>query len=272
MFLSHLLIDTGGNPDRPRPGRKWLRNVYHVHQRLCMAFPSNMRVQDDPEFLKPFKGEDFPLRGNANADPRNPRHSFLFRIDNGIESDAPRAIILVQSELKPNWDYAFHNARVFLAADPETREYNPAFTTGDTLRFRIRINLSKKIQSNREGIDLRKPRVGIDAKGRQKDQSKRVALTWNDDQKPEDVIVPWFAEKGAKRGFEVKGAALLQLGWSSGFTAEKEKGMKFRSALLEGTLAVANPVLFSQTLASGIGAAKAFGFGLLSVAPCNVNP
>ncbi len=41
MYLSSLLIDVGDNPDRPRPGRLWLRNLYHVHQRLCMAFPSD---------------------------------------------------------------------------------------------------------------------------------------------------------------------------------------------------------------------------------------
>ena len=51
MFLSCLLIDIGDNPDRPRPGRIWLRNLYHVHQRLCMAFPSDPRKTDDRDFL-----------------------------------------------------------------------------------------------------------------------------------------------------------------------------------------------------------------------------
>ena len=40
VYLSRLMIDIGNDPTRERPGRLWLRNLYHVHQRLCMAFPS----------------------------------------------------------------------------------------------------------------------------------------------------------------------------------------------------------------------------------------
>ena len=95
MFLSCLLIDTGINPDRPRPGRMWLRNLYHVHQRLCMAFPSAPRISEDPEFLKPFKPEDF---GKKQVHVKREADSgFLFRID--PEPDG-RAVILVQSASK----------------------------------------------------------------------------------------------------------------------------------------------------------------------------
>ena len=59
MYLSILLINAGSNPDRPRPGRLWLRNLYYVHQRLCMAFPSAYRKNNDEHFLKRFKPEDF---------------------------------------------------------------------------------------------------------------------------------------------------------------------------------------------------------------------
>ena len=52
MSFSYLLINVGKNPDRPGPGRLWLRNLYHVHQRLCMAFPSGAsRISNDAEFL-----------------------------------------------------------------------------------------------------------------------------------------------------------------------------------------------------------------------------
>ena len=82
MFLSCLFIDVGANPDRPRPGRMWLRNLYHVHQRLCMAFPSAPRISEDPGFLKPFKPEDFaktrfmcsvrPTPASSSASTRSP--------------------------------------------------------------------------------------------------------------------------------------------------------------------------------------------------------
>lgn len=283
MYLSHLMIDVGSNPDRPRPGRLWLRNMYHVHQRLCMAFPKCERLREDPAFLQPFKEKDFPLLSKPNSKQGDPRHSFLFRIDSSIEDDCPRAIILVQSDLQPNWDYAFQNADMFLAAPPEVREdYNPAFPVGEELRFRILINLSKKAKESKDGTDLRKLREGTDTLGRPKSQGKRVALTWEDGQKPEDAIVPWFARKATQSGFDLRDCRLVRLGWVAGFLPEKkaprkegEEGaaghparqMKFRSALLEGTLAVADAPLFAQAIASGIGSAKAFGFGLLSVAP-----
>ncbi len=72
MYLSLLLIDVGNNPDRPRPGRLWLRNVYHVHQRLCMAFPTDQQRACDPGFLRPYAPDGFaPSR-------------FLFRIDHAV--------------------------------------------------------------------------------------------------------------------------------------------------------------------------------------------
>jgi CRISPR system Cascade subunit CasE len=267
MYLSHLMIDVGDNPDRPRPGRLWLRNIYHVHQRLSMAFPTREQRAEDPRFLRPFDPPGFG------------RPRFLFRIDNTIEQDCPRAIILLQSDRRPDWDYAFQNARMFLAAEPEIREYNPAFPPGAEFRFRIRVNLSKKGKKSKNGDDLRKPREGTDRKGRAKDQGKRVSLNWDKDSKPEDVIVPWFANKGwvkleeqkePRQAFELRACNVVQIGWVTAYrpnTKSKEERMKFRSALLEGTLRVTDPPAFAQAIASGIGPAKAFGFGLLSVAP-----
>lgn len=45
------------------------------------------------------------------------------------------------------------------------------------------------------------------------------------------------------------------------------QGQRLRSVRYDGTLSVTDPVKFHQTLCSGIGPAKAFGFGLLSIAP-----
>ncbi len=273
MYLSTLMIDTGGDPDRPRPGRMWLHNVYHVHQRLCMGFPSPGRVEADPHFLQPFQEKDFPNLRNPDHKPGPPRPSFLFRVDTSVQEHAPRTIILVQSERKPDWEYAFHNAPMFRAAPPEVREYNLVFTQGQTLRFRIRMNLSKKTKKSRDGANLRD---GTDAKGRLK--SKRVALTWSEEgETPGAVVRDWFAAKGARCGFALseqkESFGLLHLGWDialrpkrDGSTDEKSRRMNFRSALLEGMLEVTDAAVFGQTLRTGIGSAKAFGFGLLSVA------
>jgi CRISPR system Cascade subunit CasE len=94
-----------------------------------------------------------------------------------------------------------------------------------------------------------------------------VSLTWSKEQKPEDVIIPWFAKKGNAAGFSVDECHLVTLGWTMGYRPKDEKALRFRAALLEGTLRVADPDAFLRALTAGIGPAKAFGFGLLSVAP-----
>lgn len=246
MYVSHLLINVGDNPDRPRPGRLWLRNVYHVHQRLCMAFPAPHQRVNDPEFIRSYDPAGFDAG------------RFLFRVDNAIHRGDPRSVVLVLSAAEPDWGYAFLNARMFLAAEPEMRQFEPKFAVGDKYRFRIRVNLSKKSSKYRGN-----PKLGKD--GREHTEGKRVALTWNEDQYPEDVIVPWFTEKGARSGFEVRQCEVLQIGWVNAWPSTK-KAMKFRSALIEGRLEVKDAGLFSNAVVTGIGSAKAFGFGLLSVA------
>lgn len=278
MYLTQLMIDVGSNPDRPRPGRLWLRNPYHIHQRLSMAFPNASQCETDPPFLKPFDPAGFtPVNG------KGPR--FLFRVDNSLDDDGPRVMILVQSMRLPDWNYAFHNASMFLAAPPQIREYAPTFSVGDSFRFRIRVNPVKKSKSDRSNdgeVELRKKRPQIDAQGRQKDQGKRVALAWKSEegQQPDGVIQDWFAAKAARCGFEVKNGdfRLLHLGWVTARRPTSQidqnenhdhssQQMRFRSALLEGSMVVKDAQVFAQALGNGIGSAKAFGFGLLSIMP-----
>lgn len=266
MYMSCLLIDVGTNPDRPRPGRIWLRNLYHVHQRLCMAFPSASRKSHDKDFLEPFKPEDF---GEKPAHVgRGAGAGFLFRVD---PQPGGRVVIAVQSAAEPNWGYAFQNARFLLnplAAPPQVQEFDPRFARGQHLRFRIRVNLSKKIKTSTKGVDLTRTREGTDRQGRPKSQSKRVALTWDEGQNRDDVIREWFAAKGDQGGFQVGTFRVLQIGWDAGNRSPAGDRMKFRSALLGGTLTVNDAHSFRDTVLRGIGHGKAFGFGLLSVAPC----
>ena len=151
MFLSTLLVDVGDNPDRPRPGRSWLHNVYRVHQRLCMAFPDFSRKIDDPEMVQPYCPDDFG-DGQVHV-PRGNSAGFLFRVD---PQPGGRVVILVLSAAKPDWHYAFGlregrsnsmagrpvgNAGYLLAAPPsEPRQANVDFTAGTKLRFRLLAN------------------------------------------------------------------------------------------------------------------------------------
>jgi hypothetical protein len=163
MFLSRLVIDVGDNPDRPRPGRLWLRNLYHVHQRLCMAFPSDPRLERDPEFLAPYDPCDFPeqrhladkRKTEVDADilkqvhaKRNVDSGFLFRID---PLPGGRAMILVQSAIPPDWCYAFQNVSFLTAC--EVKPYDPCFTKGKSYRFRLVANPTHRLSRHSLGLD-----------------------------------------------------------------------------------------------------------------------
>jgi len=268
MYISLLLIDTGDNPDRPRPGRIWLRNLYHVHQRLCMAFPSDSRKSADAHFLKPFNPEEFG-KGHVHVN-RAENSGFLFRIDplpNG------RAAILVQSVIEPDWEYAFHNACYLLAAKPHCRPFDPRFTSGQRLRFRLAANPTRRLSEK-----------SPDAK--RESFRKRVPV-------PTDKLPDWLARRADSAGFHILKLNSIQTGYvyfkkpgpearksptnqiscdddhgsDKHDNSDKDQKSRLRLARYEGVLEVTDPDKFRKTIVSGLGSAKAFGFGLLSVAP-----
>lgn len=278
MYHSYIVIDTGGNPDRPRPGRNLINNVYTLHQRLCMGFPNESKIIEDPFFLKPFDDTYFTFDGTKsehyNELSINKRPKFLFRIDNQIYDNQKIAIIGIQSELEPNWEYAFANAQHLLSKDfplAQPKLYQPKASNNDIFKFRIEINLSKKSNEyNSQGTKK-------DTKVKEKGQNKRVAFIWGKDEKnrsqidPEIEIKKWFDNKiqRSNLGFETQKYELKKLGWRMGWKRGNDQAkantLRFRSALLEGELKVTNEEQFLQTIQRGIGSAKAFGFGLLSV-------
>jgi CRISPR system Cascade subunit CasE len=61
-----------------------------------------------------------------------------------------------------------------------------------------------------------------------------------------------------------------QLGWR--YSDDGRKRLQFGAVLFEGELSVSDAARFRQALASGIGSGKAYGFGLLSIAPVSSAP
>ncbi|MCG3173122.1 MAG: CRISPR-associated endoribonuclease Cse3 [Myxococcota bacterium] len=271
MYLSRLLINAGDNPDQPRPGRSWLRNRYRVHQRLCMAFPSGTQKTRDPDFLQPFKPDEFGqdqvyIKCSSDQDQVHKKRSsdsnFLFRIDplsNG------RVMIIVQSAVEPDWGYAFHNADYLLAAPPGVKQFDPRFSKDQRLRFRLAANPTKRLSE--KSPDLKK----------QESIGKRVPV-------PACQLVDWLARRGESVGFSINSATAS----SSYVHVDKNKpsnandnadenqkgkgpkGIRLFSVQFDGILQVTDPDAFREALVQGIGPGKAFGFGLLSVAPLAV--
>lgn len=222
MYLSSVPVETGADPNRPRPGRMWISNPYRIHQRLCMAFDGRM---PGPE--------------------ARDRSWFLFRLEGPVRTSVGmRPRLLVQSHIEPDWEAAFRNAPFLICEDPRVRTYHPDHKAGDVLRFRLRVNPTVK----RNG--------------------KRLGITQTEDQRA------WLERKAGEGGFRLVDDRIVSTGWqysrrSKYLDTETDKDPR-RTHLavnFEGLLKVADAGKFGTTLETGIGSAKAFGFGLLSVAP-----
>jgi CRISPR system Cascade subunit CasE len=257
MYLSQLRVNMGSDPDKPCPGREWIKQTYRVHQRLWMAFPDANRVVDDPFFLGRWKH-------NENIGAKRSEGGFLFR----IEPDRP-VRILVQSALKPDWDYAFQNAPYLLDGPPQEREFSPVFSTGMTYRFRLVMLMVRRATNRNDSGERQK------GAGSRKEHQIRCLLP--DDgsgtRKRDPHHTAWrerLCQAGAVHGFKVD-ADLSRLRVSPHTTLRMKplgRGQpdSFNAALFDGSLTCTDSSLLQSAVANGIGRGKAFGMGLMSLA------
>ena len=164
----------------------------------------------------------------------------LYRLD--TPRDGGSLIVLVQSEKSPNWTFLVNSGN-YLLAEPETRgDYPPAFSIGQVLAFRLRAN------PTRRNNDTRK-REGVLTEEKQRE---------------------WLWRKGVKGGFDILSVTVIDESFqrdAHGRTDEDNGRLSHLSVRYDGVLRVTDPDRFRGTIIAGIGSAKAFGFGLLSVAP-----
>lgn len=168
----------------------------------------------------------FPEKSDTTEEYQNAR--CLFR----LEEQKQGLCVLVQSRLRPDWSFFAQDD--YLTGVPEMREWTPAFVPVRRLAFRLRANPTVK----REG--------------------KRRAL------RTEEERLNWLRRKGESGGFSliraiVKGEDPQRL---------RKWGAQgdLNAVRFDGVLTVRDTEAFASALASGIGSAKGFGFGLLSVA------
>jgi len=228
MFLSRLKLNL-----RDRGVRRDLANTYDMHRTLLRAFP--------------------------NAADGGPGR-VLFRVDQ--ERSEP-SLVLVQSSRTPTWSAL----PVGYLLDVQTKPLDRlTLVSGQRLRFRLRANPTKRVAAKNE-------RLGGVMVG------KRIGLTTEADQ------VRWLLRKGEASGFRIPGA------WVEAKDPETNQPIQlpnfrvdvvpdgrdlngkpghageFVAVRFDGVLVVTDPDAFRNTIAAGIGTGKAFGFGLLSVAP-----
>lgn len=237
IFLSQLRLDA-----MSRRVQSELARPYEMHRTLCHAFPG-------------LTGEEWT------------RARVLFRTDD----DGGDLRLLVQSKREPDW-YAFSrhlNSARYLLAPPSVKEWEPQFHTGQTLRFRLIANPTfrpkKEDGSDGERRGLYREAERLDWLARQRDRCGftlplvRTILRQNG----EPLIFRNRAHD--ELTLDLPTCQVVDLNDGRRFPSPK-RNIPFSAARFDGVLQVADVESFRHALENGIGPAKGFGFGLLSVA------
>ncbi len=236
LYLSRLVLDGGS-----RRVRRELAHPYEMHRTLMRGFPP-AAAEARREFGVLFRAEPDENRGLAT--------------------------VYVQSIVKPDWAFLYPGD--YLLHEPEppkdlARAYD-RLRAEQLLRFRLRANPTRRIARPTNDDESMK--------------GKRVALL------REDERGAWLARKGRERlkgcpgGFDFLMQDVFERDGQRrqipcvGIRDEgPQRGRRNGDTLthsavrFDGILRITDADAFRATLARGIGPAKAFGFGLLSVAP-----
>jgi CRISPR system Cascade subunit CasE len=161
-----------------------------------------------------------------------------------------KTTVLVQSSIKPDWEYAFHNADYLLAAPFEIKSYDPQFSEGQKFRFRLAANPTRKIDT----------KSGPDGN---KNNGRRVPVR-------AEELVEWLARKAAMVGFSFdENSITIEPSSIHVNKIRNGNGQSLRCITFSGPLQIKDPLVFREVIIKGIGPGKAYGFGMLSVAPIN---
>lgn len=182
---------------------------------------------------------------HAFKDQSFEKERLLFR----LEIIHGSARILVQSQNEPDWSF-FNEEKVFQTylsrLNPDIKTFSPRFFTGQKLLFRLLANPScrKAIYKDDNG------------------HGKRIGLYTEEEQ------LRWIEKKGSQNGFVPVDVSIQSMGTIHGTKNEgKEKHIiKIPCIQYDGLLEVSDLVEFEHGLQTGIGPAKGFGCGLLSLA------
>ncbi len=233
MFLSKLILNS-----RDRQARYDLARPYELHRTLWRAFPDN-----DPGRV-------------------------LFRIDTDRMGLNP--FILVQSDRRPQWHQLNERGSHYLLEPPQLKEFEPSFKQGQRLRFRLRANPTKKVASLLKAERL----AGASGEEGKTKNGRRLALLREEEQ------VAWLLQKAKQGGFRIPGEwvqgedgrkmpnfriDLIPEGWIHCGKDGHSEG-RFFAVRFDGVLEVTDADQMRQTVSEGVGPAKGFGFGLLSLA------
>lgn len=162
----------------------------------------------------------------------------LFRIELAQADCSP--VVLVQSDKQPDWSKLDLGS---LVVAPQCKSFSPRFVADQRVMFRLRANPTSRHRSD-DGIT----------------DGKRLGLF------TEVAQMAWLARKGNLGGFQILSVKAAPEGIVRTIKEKTGSPLTHFAVRFDGMIAVIDPVLFEKILMDGVGPAKGFGFGLLSLA------
>lgn len=160
-----------------------------------------------------------------------------------LEDDKPGIVtVIVQSLTEPDWSRLSAPEDYLRDIDGPKRIEMQGLQQGQRLRFRLRCKPTKRI-----------------AVRDHPDYGKRKALT------AKHEILDWLHRKAESNGFKVMDASFDRVYWQD--SRNGTEGKPIGAVRFDGILVVTDPDALRAAVRNGIGPQKAFGFGLLSLAP-----
>lgn len=232
LYLSRLYLN-----HRSRAVMKDVADPRMLHRTISGCFPAIEGQADRPQHLR--------------ETPRN-----KFNILHRLERQRDGFVLYVQSTVSPDWSRLTPGYANRIDVKPIDGLYSN-ISSGTRLVFRLAANPTK--------------RAPKDDKGDPKFQdAKRRRIDIRDDAKKID----WLTRKGEQCGFRLcrvstkNEVASVDAAPMSAFKFKHDAGsVTLARATFDGVLEVTNADVFRNAIASGIGTGKAYGFGLMSVAP-----
>jgi CRISPR system Cascade subunit CasE len=244
MYLSRLTL----NP-RHRDTRRWLGDCHALHRAIMGAFPQAASEQARQEL------------------------GILYR----VEQARGEIRILVQSAVEPVW--AFETPAVQEIAGPAPLDaLETLLVPGARFRFRLTANPTRRVHQRATMSEDREH--GRNWVEETKWVGKRVPLRREEDR------LAWLARQGERCGFRLLESRLEPIGRDVALARadidaklqgdhpdifddpeRDKKKIRIETARFEGVLEVTDAELLRAALQNGIGPGKAFGCGLLSLAP-----
>jgi len=171
--------------------------------------------------------------GGRNGQPRD----FLIRVDR--KEEAYRVLILSGSpSKKPDWCPTDCFGAKLVPDD---------YFAHSRYRFSLLANPTRKIRSDKTGERTK--------------NGRRVPITQREE------LIGWIQRKAAVGGFTVNSDSLRTVPRGREYFHKSDSHGTHTAVEFQGELTVTDPQQFRATVANGIGSAKAFGFGLLVIAP-----